>query len=310
MRCGRWPGCLPTSMPPTVRLSGRPTCVLRLMTPTRKRDLAAVVVIGRGVAQLPPGAVAVPVVPAADGVDRAVAGRRRRGRGRSGAATCGRRSAAARSVSAVAGCIRSRWRAVSSSPRRRPGSGRWCSAGGSACWPICCPGAASCGWPVEDTAGAVVAAVCALALLAAALWLQHCCKSPQDPSRQRRTASRIVTAGPPREQPGGIAEQRDTRSDLARVQSAHDRSVPRRPGSARRPQAGMAALDSVAGARHCGQFSTCVHQSGGAVEAGGHPVAVGGGGGCVRLGDLPQAERRRPGQGAGPEDGLRPATRP
>jgi len=30
----------------------------------------------------------------------------------------------------------------------------------------------------EDTGGAVVAAVSALALAAAALWLQHCCKSP------------------------------------------------------------------------------------------------------------------------------------
>jgi Protein of unknown function (DUF3180) len=34
---------------------------------------------------------------------------------------------------------------------------------------------------VEDTAGAAVAAACALALLVAALWLQHCCKSPGEP---------------------------------------------------------------------------------------------------------------------------------
>lgn len=34
---------------------------------------------------------------------------------------------------------------------------------------------------VEDTAGAAVAAVCALALIVAALWLQHCCKSPGEP---------------------------------------------------------------------------------------------------------------------------------
>lgn len=34
----------------------------------------------------------------------------------------------------------------------------------------------------EDTPGAVVAAVSALALVVAALWLQHCCKSPQDPT--------------------------------------------------------------------------------------------------------------------------------
>lgn len=32
----------------------------------------------------------------------------------------------------------------------------------------------------EDTAGAVVAAICAVVLIVAALWLQHCCKSPQD----------------------------------------------------------------------------------------------------------------------------------
>lgn len=35
--------------------------------------------------------------------------------------------------------------------------------------------------PRRDTAGAVVAAVSALALVLAALWLQHCCKSPPEP---------------------------------------------------------------------------------------------------------------------------------
>ena len=34
----------------------------------------------------------------------------------------------------------------------------------------------------EDTTGTVVAAASALALVVAALWLQHCCKSPQDPT--------------------------------------------------------------------------------------------------------------------------------
>jgi Protein of unknown function (DUF3180) len=34
----------------------------------------------------------------------------------------------------------------------------------------------------QDTTGAVVAAVSALALVIAALWLQHCCKSPHDPT--------------------------------------------------------------------------------------------------------------------------------
>ncbi len=33
-----------------------------------------------------------------------------------------------------------------------------------------------------DTAGAVVAGLCALALVLAALWLQHCCRSPDDPT--------------------------------------------------------------------------------------------------------------------------------
>jgi hypothetical protein len=33
----------------------------------------------------------------------------------------------------------------------------------------------------EDTAGATVAAASALALVIAALWLQHCCKSPEEP---------------------------------------------------------------------------------------------------------------------------------
>lgn len=33
-----------------------------------------------------------------------------------------------------------------------------------------------------DTPGALVAAGCALALVAAAQWLQHCCRSPDDPA--------------------------------------------------------------------------------------------------------------------------------
>lgn len=33
----------------------------------------------------------------------------------------------------------------------------------------------------EDTGGTAVAAISALALVVAALWLQHCCKSPGDP---------------------------------------------------------------------------------------------------------------------------------
>ena len=40
----------------------------------------------------------------------------------------------------------------------------------------------------EDTAGAIVAAACALALVVAAMWLQHCCKSPRDQSDDPSTA--------------------------------------------------------------------------------------------------------------------------
>ncbi len=37
----------------------------------------------------------------------------------------------------------------------------------------------------EDTAGSVVAAVSALALIVAALWLQHCCEKPEEPPDDR-----------------------------------------------------------------------------------------------------------------------------
>jgi hypothetical protein len=41
----------------------------------------------------------------------------------------------------------------------------------------------------EDTKGVVVAVVSALALVVAALWLQHCCKSPEEPPDGSDTAS-------------------------------------------------------------------------------------------------------------------------
>jgi hypothetical protein len=40
----------------------------------------------------------------------------------------------------------------------------------------------------EDTPGAAVAAVSALALAVAAVWLQHCCKSPEEPPDNGDTA--------------------------------------------------------------------------------------------------------------------------
>ncbi|MCH9734524.1 MAG: DUF3180 domain-containing protein [Actinomycetia bacterium] len=41
----------------------------------------------------------------------------------------------------------------------------------------------------EDTGGAVVAGVSAFALVAAALWLQHCCRSPDVPGEDTDMAS-------------------------------------------------------------------------------------------------------------------------
>jgi hypothetical protein len=40
-----------------------------------------------------------------------------------------------------------------------------------------------------DTPGAVVAAVSAVALIVAAVWLQHCCKSPEEPPDNGDTAT-------------------------------------------------------------------------------------------------------------------------
>ena len=48
----------------------------------------------------------------------------------------------------------------------------------------------------EDTAGAVVAAVSALALVVGALWLQHCCKSPQEPPDNADAFCRWITGAP------------------------------------------------------------------------------------------------------------------
>ena len=151
------------------------------MGPTRKRDLTAATVVAAVVGYLlvmllyrwfPPITVwtglsllAVAVVEAVWAVLRAGEDQRRQ-----------------RSVSApgwlhplaVARSLRDR-------ARRRPGWVPWCWVGGSGCSSICCPAASSLRVAGEDTAGAVVAAASALALVVAALWLQHCCKSPQDP---------------------------------------------------------------------------------------------------------------------------------
>ena len=68
----------------------------------------------------------------------------------------------------------------------------------------------------EDTAGTAVAAVSALALVVAALWLQHCCKSPQDPTEHAEGAeSYPIDSQPDQVRIAGAGV--DTRSDLARV---------------------------------------------------------------------------------------------
>jgi hypothetical protein len=41
----------------------------------------------------------------------------------------------------------------------------------------------------EDTTGAIVGAVSALALIGAALWLQHCCEKPEEPPDTRNGAA-------------------------------------------------------------------------------------------------------------------------
>lgn len=40
----------------------------------------------------------------------------------------------------------------------------------------------------EDTSGAAVAGLCAFALVVAALWLQHCCRSPDEPQENADAA--------------------------------------------------------------------------------------------------------------------------
>ena len=181
-----------------------------------------------------------------------------------GASTCGRRSTTGE-IGAGAGRLHplAVARVGDDRARRRPGWGRWCSVGGSACSSTCCRAAASCASRARTPPGAVVAALSALALVVAGVCGFNIAASPRRSRPTTPTARRIAVAP----LTSRIAELADTRSDLRQVQSAHDRTVPRRPGSAQQPQAGMAALDGVAGARHRGQFRTGVHQPGGAAAS-------------------------------------------
>ena len=85
-----------------------------------------------------------------------------------------------------------------------------------------------------------MAAVCALALVVAGLWLQHCCKSPQDPTQhgdgaeaRRSTAERkapiLPEMGAFRLSPTNRRTRATRGPTSPRYSHAHDRSVPRRP---------------------------------------------------------------------------------
>ncbi len=165
-----------------------PRAPVELMGPTRKRDLT-----GRGArhggGRIPAGRAALPVVSADHDVDRVCRCWRSASPRPGGGATCGPRSATVRSATGPAGCIRS-------------SVARSLVVAKASAW----VGALALGWWVgvlvyllprrswlrvagEDTAGAAVAAVSALALVIAALWLQHCCKSPGEPTDQRGARS-------------------------------------------------------------------------------------------------------------------------
>ena len=193
-------------------------------------------------------------------------------RGRLGRAMCEPRSTTARSATRAAGCTRSRWRAVGGDrARRRRGWARWCSAGGSACWSICCRAESSLRVAAEDTAGRggggrQRAGSGGCRAVAPAL-LQVAGPGHRPRQRPMATAGVMPRSDGPSDSSAESPKSVDTRSDLRRVQSAHDRSVPRRPRSARRPQAGLGAPDGVAGARHRGQFRAGFHQPGGACSS-------------------------------------------
>lgn len=58
----------------------------------------------------------------------------------------------------------------------------------------------------DDTAASVVGAVCALALVGAALWLERCCRTPEDPRRDRDEDPDLDAERDPRSEADGSLE--------------------------------------------------------------------------------------------------------
>src|SRR5690349_6980344 len=109
---------------------------------------------------------------------------------------------------------------------------------------------------------------------------------------------------------GRIAVEVDTLSDLWRGQFPQGPTFPRPAAEGPGPQGRTGAYDRVTGVFHPGELCPRDPPSGGIAHACRHPRVVGGGGRGLRLGDLSEAERPRPGQGSGPEIRLRLAAGP
>ena len=275
--------------------TGRPTGAGELMGPTRKRDLTAAVVGAAVVGYLlvtvlyrwfPPITVwtglsllAVAVAEAAVGALRAGQDQRRRNRRR-----------------ARAGCTRSRWRAAWWSPRPRRGWARWCWAGGSACWCICCRagrlvagrrrGHPAPWWPPSARWR---------------WWSPRCgCSIAANRRRIRPSGPGDGDAGAlVRDNPGANRRSaRDTRNDLARYSQAMtvlSRGARVRRGGRRPGWLLLTALLVLAiGASSALVFTNRVELLKLAVILALWAAVAGG----VRVGDLPPAKRCRPGPGA------------
>ena len=153
------------------------------MGPTRKRDLAAAVVGAALVGYLavlllyrcfPPLTIWTGLSLAAVAVAEAVWGWQVRAKISDGEIGVG-----------GGGCTRWRWRArvVIAKASAWVGAlvlGWWLGGAGLSA----APARRRCGWPPRTPRARWWRPLCALALVVAALWLQHCCKSPRGPVRR------------------------------------------------------------------------------------------------------------------------------
>lgn len=177
----------------------------------------------------------------------------------------------------------SRSRAVCPSRRRRHGWVRWCSAGGSACWPICCPAAASCRWrrPTPPAPWSLPSA-------RSHSWRPRCgCSIPASRLREtvgkHRRRSGVAAPRGTRANYFGKCRWRDGCSRLSAVEvspmSEQFRGDRVRRGGRRPGWALLTVLFVLAIAASCALVFAAVELS----AAGDHPVAVGRGGGRVRI---------------------------